>query len=40
METTRTRAGCPACGVVGVGNGRRRVKVRDLSIAGTPTVLV
>ena len=40
VETTRTRAGCPGCGVIGVGNGRRRVKVRDLSIAGTPTVLV
>lgn len=26
--------------MVGVGNGRRRVTVRDLSIAGTPTVLV
>lgn len=40
VETTRTRSGCPSCGVLGVGNGRRHVKVRDLPIAGAPTVLV
>ena len=40
VETTRTRAGCPSCGVIGMGNGRRRVLVRDLPIAGTPVVLV
>lgn len=40
VETTTTRLACPDCGVIGVGNGRRRVLVRDLPIAGTPTVLV
>ena len=40
VETTHGRAWCPDCGVRAVGNGRRRVCVRDLPIAGTPTVLV
>ena len=40
VETTATRLACPDCGVIGVGNGRRRVLVRDLPIAGRPTVLV
>ena len=40
IETSQTRGGCPSCGVIGVGNGRRRVLVRDLPIAGTPVVLV
>jgi transposase len=40
IETVPARAGCPSCGAVGIGNGRRRVKVRDLEIAGVPTVLV
>lgn len=40
IETTTQRLACPDCGVIGVGNGRRRVLVRDLPIAGTPTVLV
>lgn len=40
IETTTTRLACPDCGVIGIGNGRRRVIVRDLPIAGTPTVLV
>jgi len=40
IETSRTRAGCLSCGVIGGGNGRRRVLVRDLPIAGTPVVLV
>ncbi len=42
METVATRAGCPQCGVFGVGIGRRRVipLVRDLPIAGVPVVLV
>ncbi|MEO7398503.1 MAG: transposase family protein, partial [Ilumatobacteraceae bacterium] len=40
IETDQTRAGCPSCGVFGVGNGRRRVLVRDLPVAGTPVVLV
>ena len=40
VESTVDRAWCPACGVRAVGNGRRRVCVRDLPFAGTPTVLV
>ena len=40
IETTTTRLACPSCGVFGIGNGRRRVLVRDLPIAGRPTVLV
>ena len=40
VETTRSRSACPSCGVFGVGNGRRRVLVRDLAIAGTPVILV
>ncbi len=30
IETTQTRSGCPSCGVIGIGNGRHRVLVRDL----------
>lgn len=40
VETTATRAWCSGRGVGAVGNGRRRVMVRDLPIAGTPTVPV
>lgn len=40
VETTMTRSWCPECGVRAVGNGRRRVVVRDLPIAGVPTVIV
>jgi len=40
VETTAVQAWCPTCGVRAVGNGRRRVTVRDLPIAGRPTVLV
>ncbi len=40
IETTTARLACPDCGVIGIGNGRRRVLVRDLPIAGRPTVLV
>ena len=40
IETTAPRSWCPDCGAVGVGNGRRRVKIRDLPIAGVATVLV
>ena len=40
VETTAERAWCPDCGVRATGNGRRRVLVRDLPIAGVPTVLV
>jgi transposase len=40
VETTADRAWCPDCGVRATGNGRRRVLIRDLPIAGVPTVLV
>ncbi len=40
IETLEARSACRSCGVFGVGNGRRRVVVRDLPIAGTPVVLV
>lgn len=40
VETHRDRAGCPACGVVAVGHGRRRVQVRDLPAGGRPVRLV
>lgn len=40
VESPSTRSWCPGCGVAGVGNGRRRVPVRDLPIAGVATVIV
>lgn len=40
VETEAPRSWCPDCGVRAVGNGRRRVPVRDLPIAGVPTVIV
>jgi transposase len=40
VETTATVTGCPRCGVVAEPHGRRPVTVRDLPIAGRPTVLV
>jgi transposase len=40
LETTATVVACPACGVRATGNGRRRVKVRDLAMSGRPVVVV
>jgi transposase len=40
VETRADRAWCPRCGVRAVGHGRSRSVVRDLPIAGTPTVLL
>lgn len=40
VETEVDRAWCPSCGVRAIGHGRSRSVVRDLPIAGTPTVLV
>ena len=34
VETTASRVGCPACGVVAVRHGRRRAWVRDLPVLG------
>jgi transposase len=39
VETTATSAACRACGSWAVGHGRRRVRVRDLPVAGRPVVL-
>lgn len=40
VETTAEVVGCSSCGTRAVGHGRRRVKVRDLAIAGRDVVLV
>jgi transposase len=40
VETRPGPQGCPGCGVRAVGHGRSRTTVRDLPIAGVPTVLV
>ncbi|MFN6118728.1 MAG: transposase family protein [Actinomycetes bacterium] len=40
METRPGPRWCPGCGVRAVGHGRNRTVVRDLPIAGVPTVLV
>ena len=40
VETPPALRWCPRCGVRAVGHGRSRTTVRDLPIAGTPTVLV
>jgi transposase len=40
VETTATVAGCEVCGTRAVGHGRRRVRVRDLPVAGEPVTLV
>ncbi len=40
VETVEDRSACPSCGVFAAGNGRRHVTVRDLPIAGVPTVIV
>ena len=40
VETRRRPHWCPGCGVRAVGHGRARSTLRDLPIAGVPTVLV
>ena len=40
VETTADRVGCRRCGVIASMHDRRRVRVRDLEIAGRPTVLI
>jgi transposase len=40
VETRSGPRWCPGCGVGAVGHGRSRTVVRDLPIAGVPTVLV
>jgi transposase len=40
VETRPGARWCPGCGVRAVGHVRSRTTVRDLPIAGVPTVLV
>ncbi len=40
VETDRVPAGCPECGVVAVGHGRRQVWVHDIPCFGRPVRLV
>ena len=40
VETTADAVGCEACGTKAVGQGRRKVRVRDLPMADRPVVLV
>lgn len=40
VETKLGPVGCPTCGVLAESKGRRTTLVRDLEIAGRPTVLV
>ncbi len=40
VETKPGPVGCPTCGVLAESKGRRATLVRDLEIAGRPTVLV
>jgi len=40
IETGQTPTGCPTCGVVAVGHGRREHRAHDAPCFGTPTVLV
>jgi len=40
VETTTDALGCPSCGTRAAGHGRRKVKIRDLPMAGRPVVLV
>ena len=39
VETTATRVGCPACGVVAVLHDRRSHRVRDMAAGGRPVVV-
>lgn len=40
VETTADVVGCSSCGTKAVGHGRRRVRVRDLPMAGRDVVVV
>lgn len=40
VETDQSLIGCPACGVVAVGHGRRRVRVHDIPCFGRPVRLL
>nr|WP_113719697.1 ISL3 family transposase [Arthrobacter dokdonellae] len=40
VETDQTVAGCPKCGVVAIGHGRRKVWLHDTPISGRPVRLL
>lgn len=40
VETDQTLAGCPNCGVVAIGHGRRRLRLHDVPCFGRPVRLV
>ncbi len=40
VETGETVAGCPACGVIAVGHGRREVRLHDTPCSGRPVCLL
>ncbi|PZP18454.1 MAG: ISL3 family transposase, partial [Kocuria rhizophila] len=40
VETSPTLVGCPSCGVLATGHGRREVVLHDLPCAGVPVRVV
>lgn len=40
VETDQRIAGCPACGVVAIGHGRRRIRLHDIPCFGRPVRLI
>ena len=40
VETVPSLAGCPSCGVLATGHGRRKVLLHDLPCAGVPVRVV
>ncbi|XAS69591.1 transposase family protein [Micrococcaceae bacterium Sec5.7] len=40
VESDATITGCPDCGVVAIGHGRRRVQLHDIPCFGRPVRLV
>lgn len=40
VETDQTLAGCPDCGVVASGHGRRRIRLNDIPCFGRPVRLI
>jgi transposase len=40
VETGETLSGCPACGVIAIGHGRREVRLHDIPCFGRPVRLL
>lgn len=40
VETDESLMGCPACGVVAIGHGRRRIRLHDIPCFGRPVRLI